>query len=120
VHYPLFDGVGKPEFPAYEQRHTVLTTWVVVPPMLIELTTAVLLIWFRPTGVTDWSVWAGLVLVGTIWLSTAFIQVPCHESLSQLFDPLIHRRLVMTNWWRTAAWSLRGGLVMWMAWSLLR
>ena len=24
------------------------------------------------------------------------------------FDAEIHRRLVMSNWWRTAAWSARG------------
>ena len=51
VHYPLFASVGNLEFPSYEQRHTVLTTWVVAPPMLIEMVTGVLLIWFRPTGV---------------------------------------------------------------------
>jgi hypothetical protein len=112
VHYPLFDSVGKPEFPSYEQRHTALTTWVLAPPMLVEGATAVLLIWFRPTGVAVWSVWSGLALLGVSWLSTAFIQVPCHELLSK-----VQQRLVSTNWLRTAAWSLHGGLVLWMAWS---
>lgn len=117
VHYPLFDSVGKPEFPSYEQRHTALTTWVVAPPMLVEGATAVLLIWFRPTGVAVWSVWSGLALLGVSWLSTAFIQVPCHELLSKVFDRIVQQRLVSTNWLRTAAWSLHGGLVLWMAWS---
>ena len=88
-------------------------------PMLIEGATAVLLIWFRPTAVPDWSVWFGLTLLGVSWLSTAFIQVPCHELLAQDFDPLVHQRLVSTNWLRTAAWSLHGGLVLWMAWTSL-
>ena len=52
VHYPLFSRVGNAEFPAYEQRHTVLTTWVVGPPMLVEGITALILIWLRPGGVT--------------------------------------------------------------------
>jgi hypothetical protein len=117
VHYPLFASVGSLEFPSYEQRHTALTTWVVAPPMLTEGVTAALLIWLRPTGVPEWSVWSGLALLGVIWLSTAFIQVPCHELLSKRFEPVVHRRLVSTNWLRTAAWSLRGGLVLWMAWS---
>lgn len=116
VHYPLFESVGKPEFPSYEQRHTSLTTWVVAPPMLIEGTTAVLLFWFRPSGVPEWSVWCGLALLSVNWLSTACIQVPCHESLSQVFEPVVHQRLVASNWLRTAAWSLRGGLVLWMVW----
>lgn len=120
VHYPLFGSVGNLEFPAYEQRHTVLTTWVVAPPMLMEGATAVLLIWFRPTGTPVWSVWLGLVLLGINWLSTAFIQVPCHELLSQVFDPVVHQRLVETNWLRTTAWSLHGALVLRMAWSSFR
>ena len=117
VHYPLFDSVGKLEFPSYEQRHTALTTWVVAPPMLIEGATAVLLIWFRPTGVPQLFVWSGLALLCVSWLSTAFIQVPCHELLSKVFKSVVHQRLVLTNWLRTAAWSLHGGLVLWMAWS---
>ena len=120
VHYPLFDSVGSQQFPVYEQRHTALTTWVVAPPMLIEATTAVLLSWFRPTNIPQWSVWTGLALVGICWLSTAFIQVPCHELLSKVFDPVVHQRLVSTNWLRTAVWSLRGGLVLWMAWLSIR
>lgn len=117
VHYPLFARVGNLDFPSYEQRHTSLTTWVVAPPMLIEAATAVLLIWFRPMSVASWSLWTGLGLLGVCWLSTAFIQVPCHELLSKVFDPIVHQRLVSTNWLRTAAWSLHGGLVLWMAWS---
>ena len=31
VHYPLMGLTGKAEFSAYEQRHTLLTTWVVAP-----------------------------------------------------------------------------------------
>lgn len=119
VHYPLLTSVGTHEFSSYEQRHTALTTWVVGPPMLIEGATAVLLFWFRPAGVPEWSVWSGLALLGVIWLSTAFIQAPCHKLLSTVFDPVVQERLVSTNWLRTAAWSLRGVLLLWMVWSSL-
>ena len=37
VHYPLFRAVGERAFRSYEERHTVLTTWVVLPPMVAEL-----------------------------------------------------------------------------------
>lgn len=119
VHYPLFAGVGRPEFPAYEQRHTKLVTWVVAPPMLIEGMTALLLFWFRPAGVSNWALGTGLALLGVIWLSTALVQVPCHEFLSRDFNPDVHQRLVLTNWLRTIAWSLRGILMLWMLWSSL-
>ena len=117
VHYPLFAAVGSQAFSTYEQRHTSLTTWVVAPPMLVEAATAVLLFWFHPPGVLAWQLWAGVILVGAVWLSTAFLQVPCHQTLSTGFDTVVHHRLVSTNWIRTTAWSLRGLLVLWMAWA---
>jgi hypothetical protein len=104
VHYPLMGAIGDSEFSAYEQRHMSLTTWVVA------------LFWFRPTGVSIWSVWGGVILLAIIWLSTALLQVPCHEALSKGLDADVHRRLVSTNWIRTVAWSLRGLLVLWMMW----
>ena len=119
VHYPLLGAVGESDFPAYEQRHMSLTTWVVAPPMLIEAATAILLFWLRPTGVSIGFVWAGVVLLASIWLSTAFLQVPCHEALAKGFDANFHQRLVSTNWIRTVAWSLRGLLVFWIALGIL-
>jgi len=120
VHYPLFDKVGRAEFRVYEQRHTALTTWVVAPPMFLELMTALLLFWFKPAGVMGWQLATGLALVAIIWLSTALVQVPCHSGLSQGFDAIVHPRLVRTNWIRTVAWSLRGLLVLWMAMASFR
>lgn len=117
VHYPLFGGVGKGNFPEYEQRHTVLTTWVVALPMLAECVTALLLFWFRPTGVSTGQLSLGLVLLAIIWLSTALVQVPCHDLLSQGFDAVVHQKLVWTNWARTVAWSARGLLVLGMVWT---
>lgn len=120
VHYPLFAKTGSGDFRSYEQRHTSLTTWVVAPPMLVEGITALLLFWFRPTGVLTWQLSIGLALLAVIWLSTALLQVPCHNVLSQGFDPIVHQRLVTTNWMRTVAWSMRGLLVLWMAISSFR
>jgi len=106
------------EFPGYEQTHTSLTGRVVALPMLLELFTALLLLRFRPPGVSDGQSETGLALLGLIWLSTVFLQVPSHKLLSQGFDPVVHQRLVSTNWLRTGAWSLRGFLVLSMAWSM--
>lgn len=116
VHYPLFADVGRDGFADYEQRHTKRTTWVVFPPMLIELATAVLLFWYRPVGLPNWQIGLGIVLLLVIWLSTALLQVPCHRVLAEGFDGATQRRLVATNWIRTVSWSLRGVLVLVMAW----
>lgn len=114
VHYPLFARVGTSQFAAYEQAHTRRTGWVVGPPMLVELATGMSLLWVRPAGVPLTQAVAGVALLAVVWISTRFVQVPCHQRLSRAFDSGVHRRLVSTNWARTGAWSLRGFLVVWM------
>jgi len=120
VHYPLFSGVGETGWSGYEAQHQSRITWVVGPAMLVELATAVWLVLDRPPGLPAWSALVGVLLVGVIWASTAFVQVPLHNALSTgSFDADAHRQLVSTNWTRTAAWTLRAGLVLWMGWRLL-
>ena len=118
VYYPLYAWIGPGEFPGYEKIHTTLTSRVVAPPMLVEVGTALLLAWSRPAGIAIVPFATSLALLGVIWMSTMYLQIPCHKSLARGFDSVVHRRLVLTNWLRTAAWSLRGLLVLWMAWSL--
>lgn len=112
VHYPLFGSVGRDEFPRYETRHASLTTWVVAPPMLVELATAILLVWLRPAEINFASQVVGGALLAVIWLSTFLVQVPCHDRLAASFDAAIHRRLVVSNWLRTIAWTLRSVLLL--------
>ncbi|MEM1270514.1 MAG: hypothetical protein AAF752_11220 [Bacteroidota bacterium] len=114
VHYPLFAGVGIERFAAYEAAHARLITFVVMPAMLIELGTAFWLLADRPAWMPAWSVWLGVALLGAIWASTAFLQVPAHAALSQGFDAEVHSRLVNTNWVRTVAWSFRSSLLLWV------
>jgi len=59
-----------------------------------------------------WLPWIGIALLLLIWLSTAVLQVPAHHRLGSGFDPATHRRLVLTNWVRTWAWSARGVLAL--------
>ena len=115
VHYPLFAGVGEAGWAAYEASHQARITWVVGPLMVVELATAVWLVVDRPPALPAWSVVLGAALVGVVWASTAFVQVPLHAALGGAFDGDAHARLVATNWVRTAAWTIRGGLVLWMA-----
>lgn len=120
VHYPLFGGVGEEGFARYEAEHQRLTTWAVGPAMLVELVTAIALFWWRPAGVPLWMVIAGVALVGVVWLSTWLLQVPQHRALQSGFNAEAHRVLVVTNWVRTVAWSLRGVLVLAMVGAIMR
>jgi hypothetical protein len=118
VHYPLLARIGSADVPGYQREHTARTFWAVAPPMLVEASTAVLLVWVAPPGVAGWQVWTGGALLVAVWGSTWLVQIPCHDRLCRAFDPAVHRRLVASNWVRTAAWSLRGGLVLWMLWNV--
>lgn len=112
VHYPLLDKLSKYRPAAYEQSHIRLATWVVAPPMVVEMLSAVAFVFIHPSGIPSPLTWAGLSLVLLIWLSTATLQAPKHEILALQYVETVHRSLVRTNWIRTVAWSLRGLLLL--------
>ena len=114
VHYPLMAKVGNEGYRDYQIAHERLTTWAVGPPMLVELACALWLAVAPPPGVAPWLAYTGLALVAVLWLSTAFLQVPRHRELEQGFNAAAHRRLVQSNRLRTAAWSLRSAIALWM------
>lgn len=116
VHYPLMNRVGRDSFPSYSKSHSRLTSLTVGPPMLAEAATTVLLLILRPAAVPLVAAAAGVLLLTAIWLSTAFLQAPKHTALGSAFDSRQHRALVSTNWLRTASWTARGALVVWMLW----
>lgn len=116
VHYPLFQFVGDARYREFHAAHINWITYVVAPLMIAETVTAMLII-FYPTLNSDSRVlWFGLILVGVIWASTFFLQVPLHEKLANGLDAETHRALVNTNWIRTIAWTIRSILVLWLAW----
>lgn len=119
VHYPLFDDVGEQNYVRYQERHQVNITYVVGPAMLVELATAILLLWYPIDGISKWLIYSGLALLLLIWMSTAFIQVPCHQVLSLGFDSDAHKWLVNSNWIRTVLWTIRGFVVLWMFFGLM-
>jgi len=110
VHYPLFAATGDAYFAAYAAEHARRTTAVVALPMLVELGSALGIVAFHPAPVSL----AGAALVVLIWISTAALQVPCHNQLRQGFDAACHRRLVSSNWIRTLAWTLRSCIAVYL------
>ncbi len=114
VHYPLFRYASLGDFREFAASHQRRTTVVVLPLMSLEISTAVLLV-TRPLPGSFGSATTGLLLLAVIWLSTALVQVPLHRRLGRGFDGETARRLVGTNWLRTAAWSARS----WIALRLL-
>lgn len=113
VHYPLFDRIGADETPRYCLDNRRLTTFVVVPVMLFEGAMAVALVWLLPASL-ELAAWTGVAMLMVLWGSTAVIHVPQHATLGKSFDASVHRRLVASNWLRTALWTARGVLALWL------
>ncbi len=127
VHYPLFaelaperqsvavDEAGERQsFTRYIRLHGNRTSLVVGPPMLLELTTALLALapTLRPTFLTLPAAITSVALVLLIWASTAFLQIPLHNQLGREHSTHAIRRLVLTNWLRTAALTTRSILLL--------
>lgn len=106
VHYPLFDLVK--DSPHYHRQHQRRTSWVVLPSMTLELSSACSLFYARQTFADQ----AGLFLLFLIWSSTFLFQVPCHMKLKEKYSAATVHCLVKTNWIRTVSWSLRAFVIL--------
>ena len=114
VHYPLFQELPPNRFPRYVALHGTRTSFVVGPPMLVELLTSLLALIpaLRPAFFTAPAALASAALVFVLWAATGCIQVPLHNALGRAHDPARIRRLVLSNWIRTAAWTARSTLLL--------
>lgn len=118
VHYPLFDRVDKDDYVSFQQAHEARISFVVLPLMLGELLSGIALATAAADEVRPiW--WLGLLLIAVAWMATFLLSVPAHQTLGNGFDPVAHRRLVSTNWIRTAAWSIHAILVLYAAFAML-
>lgn len=120
VHYPLFSKVSSDNFSEFHRMHSFLITPLVAPLMLVELAASFLILFYRPVNLNYKLLVLAFVLTLITWASTAFLQVPLHNRLAVRFDAAAHAALVATNRIRTAAWTLRGVLVLYFAWLTFR
>lgn len=105
--YPMMKAVPADGFVAFELMHRNRVTAVLAVLAPTEIVAAAGVAMFVD-DVPSWlSVGAGALLFA-IWLSTLLFYAPLHMRLSTGFDPVLHRRLVRSNWVRTIAWTVRG------------
>lgn len=108
VHYPAFHGFDKKAYPHWIAFHKSRISFIVVPVMLVELITSILLSFSDAPLLLLQRTGLGLVIL--IWLTTFFLQVPLHEKLSAGYNQETVRKLVSSNWWRTFLWSSKSAL----------
>jgi hypothetical protein len=110
VHYPLMALVGAERFIAYEAAHSPRMAAVVMIPWTAQGATTLGLLITQPPGIPTWLLIGAAVAAAVPVLVTVSASVPAHVRLGSGFDPAVHRRLVRTNWLRTAAWTAHAPL----------
>jgi hypothetical protein len=109
VHYPLFASVGADNFAAYHEAHSRLTTFVVFPPMAIELAASWLLV-LDPPGEEWLLVATGAALATLTWIVTATVAVPAHRRLGDVPDAAVLAQLKRANLLRCVLWAGHAGV----------
>ena len=105
--YPMMAAVPADGFVAYELQHRNRVTALLALLAPIEVVATAGVVAFVDE-VPGWLSVGAAGLLFAIWLSTLLFYAPLHMRLSTGFDPVVHRRLVRSNWIRTAAWTVRG------------
>ena len=103
LHYPSFHFINDQRYIEFQLFHMQRISFIVVPVMLIELASALLLAYFFESSLTI----ILLALVLGIWAITFIFFTNMHQKLTDGYDYSIVDRLVQINWSRTALWSLR-------------
>lgn len=110
VHYPLMALVAPDHFVAYETAHAPRMAAVVMLPWGVQGVTTAWLLLAPPADVPFGLIVATAIAASIPVLVTITASVPAHTRLMSGFDATVHRRLVATNWLRTAAWTGHGAL----------
>ncbi len=114
LHYPLMRRLGRDSFVEYEREHTRLAGLMIAPLMIAELATAGLVLLATLTTPLATGLIVNLGALVAIWALTFLVSVPLHRKLCDTFDQAVLRRLIQTNWWRTALWTVRTILLGWL------
>ena len=107
VHYPLLASVPVDRAVETAVKHQRSTGQVLAIPMAVEGFTTLGLLISRPEGVQIIWPWIGAVLLAVALGSTVILSVPLHAKMVANPTAEVGRRLVVTNWPRTIAWSAR-------------
>ena len=105
VHYPSFHFIELNKYTTFQRFHMSRISYVVIPAMLTELLTLILII--ISMDQVDPIILASALLLIVIWLMTAVFFSGMHQKLTLGYDQAIVEKLVKLNWGRTLLWTLR-------------
>ena len=105
VHYPSFHFIELNQYTTFQRFHMSRISYVVIPAMLTELFTLILIIILMDQ--VDPIILASALLLIVIWLMTAVFFSGVHQKLTLGYDQVVVEKLVKLNWGRTLLWTLR-------------
>lgn len=108
LHYPSFHYVEKNNYARFQHFHMTRISFIVLPAMILELGSGILLITL-PSFLYDINsvfLIAFLFLI-IIWCTTATIFSGLHQKLTNGYDRVLVDKLVNLNWIRTFLWTTR-------------
>jgi hypothetical protein len=107
--YPQFRSVPAADFVPYITSHSTRIVAVLAPFAPFELLLALLLWVVRPDGTSGTVAFISGLLLAIAWIATGLYYAPIHGELqANGYDAQLIDRLILTNWIRTALWSVRG------------
>ena len=105
VHYPSFHFIEKELYTAFQKFHMNKISIIVIPIMLAELITGVML-FLDKSSKSPFLIISFVILV-LIWLITGVFFSKAHKELMTGYQELVVNQLVVMNWIRTLLWTLR-------------
>tara|TARA_Y100001980_G_C14440454_1_gene226689 strand:- start:134 stop:466 length:333 start_codon:yes stop_codon:yes gene_type:complete len=99
----MFLSVDRKSFTSYHMNYTFNISKIVLPLMVIELFFVIEML------INNYNLYSliSFILIIVVWLSTFFIQVPLHNSLSKKYSELKIKKLIFSNWIRTFSWLIK-------------
>jgi len=111
VHYPSFRYISNRQFEEFHRFHSKRISFVVIPLMLVELVSSLILYFNNRYYMISTFFLINLILVVSIWALTFLGIVPIHNKLAKAFDNLTFKKLLLFNFFRTILWISRGLLM---------
>ncbi len=108
IHYPSFASIAAERWQGFHHAHTTAMGLLAGAPMVASLLLGLWLAW-RDGGSPQY---VALGCEVAAWIVTFAVSVPLHQRLAAGPDPQAIALLISTNWLRTAAWTVKLGVLL--------
>jgi len=98
LHYPSFHYINNANYSTFQDFHMNRVSFVVVPIMITEFFSGILLVFIFTTFFLFKILF---VMLASIWIITFLFFTKLHHSLTKGYDKNIINKLVKLNWLRT-------------------